>query len=306
MATTTIPGLVSPDDVRATRRAKLLLYGGPGVGKTTLALKFPKPVYSDPEKGAIHDDYLDLLKASGGAYTHQGDLDGLIDLVRRLLPGGHEFLTLVIDTLTPLWVKECDAAADHLKSKTNPMGTAHGANVGLARRKLRRLFDLLMQLDMNVVVILQAKDKWVGQQVDGITFDGDSKLVYWFDLVLRAEMSKAGQRMAYVEKSRIRTFPQHTSVPFDMTDFAKRCGGLNILAAPVKPVALAETQEVDRLLTLLTSVPMKPGQTPERVLETWLGAARVSSVYDLPRDKVAKCIEWCGRRLASIPDDTQS
>ena len=72
---------------------------------------------------------------------------------------------------------------------------------------MKRLANLIMTLDMNVVITAHAKTEY-GQNFAkiGYTFDGWRQLDYWFDLVV--ELGKKGKkRTARVVKTRIDTFP---------------------------------------------------------------------------------------------------
>lgn len=297
-----IPGLVDPETVRASRRCKVLIHGDSGTGKTTFAMKFPAPIYADTEQGGIHDDYLDLLKASGGAYARCGSMDDGINLTRSLCDADHPYRTFVLDTVTPLWSKECDDCARALATPRDPAGTARGRNVGRARVKLKRLFDLLMRIDMNIVVIAQSKHLWEDERVVGLTYDADAPLKYWFDLVVQAQIDRGKKRVAFIEKTRLRNFPMHTHVPLDIGEWAKRMGGLDVLAADMQRRELAAHADVEQLERLLREVKPPKGVSRERMVETWLERARVSSLYDLSADECAKAIEWCGKRIGGAPE----
>jgi len=80
------------------KRLKLFLWGDSGVGKTTLALQFPKPVVIDFEGGA--DLYgeafdFDVLRASTA--------DEAMEAVQWLHGHAHPHRTLVIDPITVYW-----------------------------------------------------------------------------------------------------------------------------------------------------------------------------------------------------------
>jgi DNA polymerase III delta prime subunit len=85
---------------------RLLIYGPPGLGKTTLAAEFPAPVILDIEAGA----------PSGVDIASFGEIesyDQVLDALKALYTGEHAYRTLIIDTLDRLeplvWAKACEA-----------------------------------------------------------------------------------------------------------------------------------------------------------------------------------------------------
>ncbi|MBI5111835.1 MAG: ATP-binding protein [Rhodovulum sp.] len=90
--------------VRATQPPRVLIYGPPGMGKTTLASEFPAPVFLQVEDGTPGD----LELASFGRLT---SLDEVMDAIGALYTEEHDGQTLVIDSLDKLeplvWAKVC-------------------------------------------------------------------------------------------------------------------------------------------------------------------------------------------------------
>ncbi len=83
---------------------RLLIYGPPGMGKTSLAAEFPNPVIADVERGA----------PSGVDVVSLGEIETYDDLVNglsALYNQDHDFKTLIVDTLDRLeplvWQKVC-------------------------------------------------------------------------------------------------------------------------------------------------------------------------------------------------------
>lgn len=89
------------------RPQKAVLYGPEGVGKTTLASQLPNPVFLDTEGGTHH---LDVVRFDG---IHSWD--SITGAVAALAAGGHEFKTLVLDTVD--WAEK--RLAEHLCAKAN-------------------------------------------------------------------------------------------------------------------------------------------------------------------------------------------
>ncbi len=90
--------------VRADKPPRTVIYGVPGVGKTTLASEWPNPVFIQTEDGTPGD--LELISF--------GDIEtfaGVIDAVAALYVEDHDRKTLVIDSLSALeklvWAEVC-------------------------------------------------------------------------------------------------------------------------------------------------------------------------------------------------------
>lgn len=81
--------------VRADKPPRLLFYGPPGIGKTTLASEFPNPVFLQIEDGTPGDVEL----TSFGRLTSFQDV---YDALGALYTEEHDFQTVVIDSVTEL------------------------------------------------------------------------------------------------------------------------------------------------------------------------------------------------------------
>src|SRR5688500_2125895 len=180
------------------KRLKLFMYGPAGVGKTTAAIQFPNSYVIDCERGA--ENYDKLITESRSAVFQTNDINEVIAEVKALLTERHDFRTLVIDPITTIY-------NDLLEKSELKVGSDFGRHYGAANKEMKRLANLIIALDMNVVITAHAKTEY-GQNLArlGITFDGWRQLDYWFDLVI--ELGKKGRkRMAKVTKTRIDGFP---------------------------------------------------------------------------------------------------
>ena len=244
----------SPELVK-TGKAKMVLFGASGVGKTQLALSFPKPYYYDIEGGAKGPQYRELLKKSGGAYMgpEDGTLSGetLIDQVKALATEKHGFKTLITDSLTKLFQTMIAQEAERLGSKD-----AFGASKKPAIAMMRQLCHWISMLDMNVIFICHESAEWGmvdGQRAEvGKVPDVWDKLIYELDLSIRA-VKRGPARSAIVTKSRLTAFPDGATFPLDYAEFAARFGK-EIVEGDSEVVVLALPEQVAEIKKLFEIV----------------------------------------------------
>lgn len=244
------PELVEP------KKPKLLVFGGPGVGKTWWALSFPSVYYIDTEGGADLNHYREKLKNSGGVYfgPDQGSLDmeAVIGQVQALATEKHQYRTVVFDSISKLWNTVLSDEQQRLGDSD-----AFGAYKKQPGRQMVRLINWVNRLDMSAIFIAHQRDLWgkndKGQrEVVGETYDGHEKLSYELHLVLN--VFKAGPiRRARTGKSRLLGFPEGEVFEWSYPVFAERYGK-DVIEKESKPIVIAtpeQVAEVGRLLGIV-------------------------------------------------------
>jgi hypothetical protein len=268
-----------------TKRLKLFMFGPAGVGKTTAAIQFPNSYIIDAERGA--ENYDKLIGESSSVVFQSNDMQDVIAEVKSLLTEKHDYRTLVIDPITTLY-------NDLLEKCEQKVGTDFGRHYGEANKTMKRLANLIMALDMNVVVTAHAKTEY-GENLRklGYTFDGWRQLDYWFDLVI--ELGKKGKkRFAKVVKTRVDSFPDEEVFEWSY-DAIKRRYDVAMLEKEANAVQLATSAQVREIKDLLGIV-----RLPEGTVDKWFAKAGVDLWEDMPADVVAKCIEYVKNRLPAV------
>lgn len=264
------------------KRLKMFMFGPAGIGKTTASIQFPRSYIIDAERGT--ENYDKLITASGSVVFQTTDMQEVINEVKSLLTEKHDYRTLVIDPITTLY-------NDLLDKCELKVGNEFGRHYGAANKDMKRLANLIMALDMNVLVTAHAKTEY-GQNLSkiGITFDGWKQLDYWFDLVI--ELGKKGKkRFGKVVKTRIETFPDEDAFEWNYENIKTRYDAAT-LEREARQVSLASPEQVRRVKQLLESV-----RLPDGTVEKWMAKAGVDEWEDMPAETISKCIEFIENRL---------
>lgn len=265
------------------KRLKLFLFGSYGVGKTTAAICFPRSYVIDAERGCDH--YEKRLAASESELFQTTNVDDVVAEVKALGSEKHSFRTLVVDPVTTL-------EADLIEKAEKEFGAGDMRIWGKRDRTLRRLTNLIMGLDMNVIVTAHGKIDYGDKMVKlGTTFDGWKRLPYIFDLALELER-RGKKRVAIVRKTRLEdAFPDGAEFDFSYEEISRRYGA-DILGREAAPVETASDEQVATLKELLSIVRLDEG-----VVDGWLRKAAVDAVEDMPADIIDKCIEFVRQKI---------
>lgn len=274
-----------------SKRLKLFLFGGPGTGKTTLATSFPKSYVIDGERGCDH--YAKQLQASESVLLQTTDPDDVITEVRALTAEKHDYRTLVVDPITTL-------ETTLIERGEKEFGAGDMRVWGKRDRTLRRLTNLIMGLDMNVILTAHGKVDYGERMVKlGTTFDGWKRLPYIFDLAL--ELEKRGQRrVAIVRKTRLEGFKDGEEFDFSYAEVARRYGE-DAVSREAVPVMTATPEQIAALKGLLDTVKLEEG-TVDKVL----AKAQVDSVEDLSKEQADKFIEFIRNKVSVANERSES
>lgn len=128
---------------------RIVIYGGHGIGKSTLASKFPNPIFISTEDGLSSLDVVSFPRANA--------LQEVADSMKMLIKEEHEFKTVVLDSVD--WLVEPLITSD-VESSYEAKELAYGkGNMIIAEefRKILQGFDVMRKKrNMNVVIIAHA------------------------------------------------------------------------------------------------------------------------------------------------------
>jgi hypothetical protein len=260
------------------KRFKAFFYGPAGCGKTTAAIQFPCPYLIDTEKGAENPSYTRILDANGGAILQTFDFEEILNEIRTLSVIDHPYKTLIIDPLTHVY--------DELLYQSQlKVGTQYNKHYGEANRNMKRLFRMLEQIDMNVILTAHEKKVYLQNEVAGTTFDCYGKSDYTFDAVF--EIQTRGQnRTARVIKSRLEGFEKDSTFPFSFDEIALRYGADEIERVSV-PLPLATEEQLSQFYDLKAS-----SKFGDDMYSKWLEKAKCEKFDEMTSDMIGKCIEF--------------
>lgn len=130
------------------------IVGEAGVGKTTLASTFPKPIIIKAEDGlgVLKCDSLPLLKS----------VDDLWEQLKMLIHEKHDYKTVVIDSVTKLDIMFIDSVIESDPKKPKSINTALGgygaglSAVAAMHSRVRKAAQILIDKGINVVFIAHA------------------------------------------------------------------------------------------------------------------------------------------------------
>jgi hypothetical protein len=147
------------------RAQKVCIYGPEGVGKTTFASKFPKPLFLDLERGSCAYDVARVYPET------VAEVEQILD---KVAAGGSGYETVVIDSYDALWrIYARQVAA--MKNVKNIEDTAYqnGLKVvaDLLSRLIRKRGDALIAVGVHLVVLAHTEVKKHDDPMTGESYD---------------------------------------------------------------------------------------------------------------------------------------
>jgi hypothetical protein len=276
-------------EIRPAKRAKILLSGEAGVGKTYFSLQFPNCYFIDAEGGAEREQYQELLIKSKGMYVGKeegiADFNEVIKEIKSLATEKHDYKTVVIDSLSQIYNQH---AAEHEAKH----GSDYGADKKAANIPSRELLRWIDKIDMNVVLICHAKADWKikdSQGNVGSTFDAFEKTSYHLDLWLEIK-----GRNIVTRKSRIDSFKDGHVFTREYKAFADLFGA-SIIDREVETMVLATESEVRAAQSLTKGLNYSAVQ-----VDKLFKKADVERWEDMTHQQILSCIKFMENQIDSI------
>lgn len=144
----------------------LIVYGPPGVGKTTFAADFPKPIFLGAEDGT---STLDVHRLPQPQSVHD-----VFAAVKELTTEAHDYKTLVIDSLDwiePLVNAEVCKKAGVSNIEEIGYGKGHVAALKIWQEMIQYLTALREKRAMHLVMIAHAHIKTISDPKEQKSFD---------------------------------------------------------------------------------------------------------------------------------------
>lgn len=128
---------------------RIVVYGGHGIGKSTLASQFPSPIFISTEDGL---DSLDVV-----SFPRANHINEVVESIKTLIKEDHEFKTVVIDSVD--WLIE-PLIVGNVEASHEAKDLAYGKGQMLVAEEFREILQgldvLRTKRGMNVVLIAHA------------------------------------------------------------------------------------------------------------------------------------------------------
>lgn len=210
---------------KVKRYIKVSLWGDKKSGKTRFALSFPRPCVIDTERGSLlYADRYDFDVKDANRWSE------LLQALDALEKGGHDYQTLVIDSLTIFWQDLIDVQIEYVKNRRGNEILSTG-DWGTIKRRWKAFLNRLVDLPMHVVLVQREKDEYT-TETDARTGEEKSKKTgdhlpdaekstgYVFDFILHLmtqedKKNKTSKYKVIVDGSRRDEIPKYTE--YDIT-----------------------------------------------------------------------------------------
>jgi len=128
---------------------RVVIYGGHGIGKSTLASQFPNPIFISTEDGL---DSLDVT-----SFPRANHVNEVVESIKTLIKEDHDFKTVVIDSVD--WLIE-PLIVGNVEASNDAKDLAYGKGQMLVAEEFREILQgldvLRIKRGMNVVIIAHA------------------------------------------------------------------------------------------------------------------------------------------------------
>jgi hypothetical protein len=128
---------------------RICIYGGHGIGKSTLASQFPSPIFISTEDGL---DSLDVT-----SFPRAAKITDVVESIKTLIKEDHKFKTVVIDSVD--WLIE-PLIVSNVESSHEAKDLAYGKGQMMVAEEFREILQgldaLRLKRNMNVVLIAHA------------------------------------------------------------------------------------------------------------------------------------------------------
>jgi hypothetical protein len=256
---------------KVKRYIKVALWGDKKSGKTRFGLSFPKPCVIDTERGTLlYADKYDFAVKDANRWAE------LLQALDALEKGGHEYETLVIDSLTIFWQDLIDVQIEYVKNRRGNEVLSTG-DWGMIKRRWKGFINRLVDLDMHVVLVMREKDEYTtetdqrtGEEKSKKTGehlpDAEKSTGYVFDFILHLvteenKKTKTSKHKVIVDGSRRDEIPKYAE--YDIT--GKR--GYEVIFKPIESNMLEGAQAKPRDIPKET-VPDAPAPSQQQTPET--------------------------------------
>lgn len=274
-------------------KPKMMLFGKPDTDKSKFACEWPNAVYMDTENGAVESQYVKTLNEKNSLYFGVQDgsqnLKEVIDQVKALIVNPGDRQSLVLDSASKSLDTTDAEEQERMGDAKDPFSSYKKAGI----RQMRRLVMLLGQLDMNVLLIAHAKDKWEGQGTErklaGTTFDCWQKLGHEMNLQCESQRIGAVTFMKVV-RSKYASLIRGQEIPMTYDAFAKAYGK-DVMERKAEGLILATPEQVAEITKLVGILKTSPED-----LDAMLNKAGAEEIVDLSKEHAVKLIQYLDKQ----------